>query len=303
LIKDLSLALKDPNGKITKYDPDKDGLVKMTDLEAKVDYSLATENVHLPNSLFRHITPSNSNYVRVDNFRLRIDPDYVSENAKNDPQDISNFGGYRLTLKLDNLDAAVPLPLTVGQFTWPFNDSDRDILFYDDISIWYGGQTRDFMGGNVTYQNHAGTDIKRPTGTKTCAGAPGKVIETVTNWPQQVGQKLGSVNNYDAGNYVLIENHSGFWSSCSHLKDVLVKEGDFVKRGQDIGTVDQTGRAPKNSETNFSISIPYKNSPSGRGFPDFYKAWNINNLFNISFWTKDSNKQQPSDPQSPIPDS
>ena len=45
------------------------------------------------------------------------------------------------------------------------------------------------------------------------------------------------------GNEIVMDHKYGFGSRYGHLDQILVKEGEAVKRGQVIGTVGQTGRA------------------------------------------------------------
>ncbi len=50
-------------------------------------------------------------------------------------------------------------------------------------------------------------------------------------------------NTFFGGNSVVIDHGWGIYTMYFHLKDVFVKEGSFVKKGDVIGTVGKTGRA------------------------------------------------------------
>jgi len=76
---------------------------------------------------------------------------------------------------------------------------------------------------------HRGLDFRAPTGTLIHAVADGKVI--------LVG------NHYYAGNSVYIDHGNGVVSMYFHSSEVLVKEGDTVKRGQAISKSGMTGRS------------------------------------------------------------
>jgi murein DD-endopeptidase MepM/ murein hydrolase activator NlpD len=45
------------------------------------------------------------------------------------------------------------------------------------------------------------------------------------------------------GNEVLIDHDFGYSSRYAHLKNILVKQGEEVKRGQVIGTLGSSGRS------------------------------------------------------------
>ena len=48
--------------------------------------------------------------------------------------------------------------------------------------------------------------------------------------------------NYGNGNYIVIDhNIGGYTTQYNHLKDIYVKEGLTVQRGQQIATVGNTG--------------------------------------------------------------
>jgi len=78
-------------------------------------------------------------------------------------------------------------------------------------------------------RRHKGLDFRAYLGTPICAIAPGKVV--------LVG------DFYFAGNCVLIDHGNGVVSMSVHMSKVLVKEGNFVNRGQKIGLSGSTGRA------------------------------------------------------------
>ena len=77
---------------------------------------------------------------------------------------------------------------------------------------------------------HAGVDFSAPQGTPIYASAAGKVIKT---------QK--SRRGY--GNTVTIDHGYGYSTFYAHIKDINVKKGEKVTRGQIIGTVGNTGKS------------------------------------------------------------
>ncbi len=59
----------------------------------------------------------------------------------------------------------------------------------------------------------------------------------------EIGTVALAENHYFAGNSVFIDHGGGLVTMYFHLDKFLVKEGDNVERGQQLGTVGSTGRA------------------------------------------------------------
>jgi murein DD-endopeptidase MepM/ murein hydrolase activator NlpD len=307
-LKDAGIVISDPRRSGSSvYKPDKDGIIKIPNLNEGIDYSCYSAD---PSSLYRYITPSNSNFLQFDGnspFNLRIDSDITPQNS-----DYVNPNGKKLRISPDNLH--VDLPLVVGPATWPFLDSRREVVYYGpleggymDISMLYGGKTRDWMGGDNTYPNHGGDDIVAPSlGTPSLSIMPGIVIDVYNNWPAgQTGdpQDPNASGSNRSGNYVRMQHPGHLLSLHTHLKDVLVEIGDFVPRGKAVGTVGYTGRARANDHENNLMLMKYRTNaltPSSYDLVDLFRALEIPGA--VSYWTKDSNPQQPDDPQSPISD-
>lgn len=77
------------------------------------------------------------------------------------------------------------------------------------------------------YTNHDGIDIGSKKYPNIYAAAGGKVIEAGRN------------GGY--GNYIVISHGNGFKTLYAHLKSFNVKAGDWVKKGQKIATMGNTG--------------------------------------------------------------
>ena len=75
---------------------------------------------------------------------------------------------------------------------------------------------------------HKGIDIAKSPGVPVYAAANGKVLEK-------------KFDKGGFGNYVIIRHKAGFYTKYGHLGDVLIKEGDTVVQGQQIGTMGNTG--------------------------------------------------------------
>ena len=94
------------------------------------------------------------------------------------------------------------------------------------ISDVYGSQ-RIFNG--KAQRPHYGLDFRVPTGTPVAAMNSGTVL---------LARFL-----YFEGNCVVIDHGQGLLTLYFHLSELKVKEGDSVKRGQEIGLSGGTGRA------------------------------------------------------------
>ena len=70
----------------------------------------------------------------------------------------------------------------------------------------------------------------------------------VAGWP----------DNYGYGNRVIINHGYNYKTIYAHLKDVKVKAGDIVTRGQVVGTLGSTGRS---TGPHLHYEVRYKNKP------------------------------------------
>ncbi len=75
---------------------------------------------------------------------------------------------------------------------------------------------------------HGGADFKAKPGTLVRAAADGRVVV--------------AEDQYFPGRAVFIDHGDGLISMSFHFSEILVKEGDEVKRGDPIGRVGATGR-------------------------------------------------------------
>jgi len=81
---------------------------------------------------------------------------------------------------------------------------------------------------DIPKRPHSGLDIAAPTGTPILAPASAKVIDT------------GSY--YFNGNTVFLDHGQGLLSAYLHMNKITVKPGQWVKQGDPLGTVGETGR-------------------------------------------------------------
>lgn len=94
------------------------------------------------------------------------------------------------------------------------------------ISGQFGGQR---IMNNVPKNPHQGMDIAAKEGTPVKAAADGKIA-------------LAYPDLFYSGNVIVVDHGFGLQTIYAHLKDMNVKRGDVVKKGDIIGTVGKTGR-------------------------------------------------------------
>jgi murein DD-endopeptidase MepM/ murein hydrolase activator NlpD len=104
-----------------------------------------------------------------------------------------------------------------GAFTAPVNAEISDVF----------GVERVFNGS--VQSTHQGLDFRVPSGTPVAAANSGRVI---------LARSL-----FFEGNCVVIDHGQGLLTLYLHLSKFLVKEGDDVKKAQEIGLSGGTGRA------------------------------------------------------------
>lgn len=120
-------------------------------------------------------------------------------------------------VKKDYLSRITPDREWSGQFTAPADAAISDVF----------NSQRVFNG--KTLSSHLGLDFRVPSGTPVATMNSGTVL-------------LARFLYYE-GNFVVIDHGQGFLTLYLHLSEFKVKEGDAVKRGQEIGLSGGTGRA------------------------------------------------------------
>jgi murein DD-endopeptidase MepM/ murein hydrolase activator NlpD len=118
----------------------------------------------------------------------------------------------------DILGSVSPVWLGDGPFRLPLPDRDPYPNF---------GQQRIYNA--TTTAVHNGVDIAAPWGAPARASNAGRVV---------LASRL-----YLSGNTVIIDHGLGVFTFYGHFSKLLVKRGDFVKKGQIIANVGNTGRS------------------------------------------------------------
>jgi len=120
-------------------------------------------------------------------------------------------------VKQDYLNRVSPDREWSGPFTAPANAAISDVF----------GSQRIFNG--IASSPHQGLDFRVPSGTPVAAMNDGTVL---------LARPL-----YFEGNFVVIDHGQGLLTLYLHLSQFKVKEGEVVKRGQEIALSGGTGRA------------------------------------------------------------
>lgn len=105
-----------------------------------------------------------------------------------------------------------------GPFLWPA---------VGIVSSEFG--SRRAYGNRPPTGSHSGVDLANATGTLVCAAAPGRVV--LAEWVESFG------------NVVILDHGQGIYTYYLHMQSASVKEGQSVKRGQEIGRMGQEGIA------------------------------------------------------------
>jgi len=132
--------------------------------------------------------------------------------SNNDDKSIKEFAQYVKPARTES----VTEKLWRGEFLMPIN----------------GRLTTDFAEtryvNNVLSSRHSGVDLAAPAGTEVKAPNNGHVT-------------LAMNGLLSTGNTLVLDHGMGLFTSYYHLDTILVKTGDFVKKGDVIGTVGTTG--------------------------------------------------------------
>lgn len=78
--------------------------------------------------------------------------------------------------------------------------------------------------------HHDGVDIASPRDTPVLASAPGRVILT---------KRSDLIAGY--GNFIEIDHGNGYITRYGHLEEIIVRQGQVLKKGQIIGSVGSSG--------------------------------------------------------------
>lgn len=129
-------------------------------------------------------------------------------------------GAHRVELRASNPIALTSKSFILTRPTWPAPG-------YTTITSPFGWRYHPILH---YWRLHAGTDIGAPEGAKAAAAASGTVVSA--GW-----------NSGGLGNFVLIDHGGGYETGYGHLSRIVVRKGQKVTMGQQIGCVGMTGLA------------------------------------------------------------
>lgn len=115
----------------------------------------------------------------------------------------------------------------LGHVAYNISYTPLGLPFHGTITSGFGHRENPFGGENV--ETHKGLDISGPFGAPVKAMAKGQV--------EFAGLRGGF------GNCIILKHANGFETLYGHLSKILVKPGDQINIGQEIGKIGSTGRS------------------------------------------------------------
>lgn len=140
-----------------------------------------------------------------------------------------------------------------SRFTWP-------VPGHYNVSFGFGYRN---SGSLVGY--HGGIDIydSEIYGAEIVAADDGEVIVAENYCPHDFGKNYSCGCGGGYGRYVIIEHDDGYYTLYGHQCEVIVSEGQYVKKGQVIGYVGSTGHST-GPHTHFEVRLGTERlDPSG----------------------------------------
>lgn len=134
------------------------------------------------------------------------------------------------------------LRVIYGMYTPQWLGEGRFIFPAPGLARTNFGQRR--LYNNYHRSSHRGVDVASPYGSSIIASNSGRVV---------LARDL-----YYAGKAVIIDHGIGVFSFYCHFSKILVKRGDFVRRGDVIGKVGATGRVT-GPHLHWAINVAGKN--------------------------------------------
>lgn len=168
--------------------------------------------------------------------------------------------------------------LMQGFLTLPFKAGTYMARQYSYFDLDPGPGIRDWCNSGVTMNGHIGIDYGFNEGMEMVAAASGVVSKVEGNWPN-------NPENMGNGNTVFIYHNENYTTRYCHLLEILVKEGDVVRRGQVIALSGNTGTDSGAPHLHFQLNYR-STSPI-----DLYR--DPQNPDSLCHWTKDNDPQYP----------
>jgi murein DD-endopeptidase MepM/ murein hydrolase activator NlpD len=179
-------------------------------LELTGEKSSAKEN-EKPLTFTRNFTVSRGKYPKI-----KVNLSVESKFTEPTPEQVKQIEEGQ-QVKKDYLNRVTPDRQWSAQFLAPANAAISDVFASERI---FNGKTS---------SPHLGLDFRVPSGTPVEAMNDGTVL---------LARPL-----YFEGNFVVLDHGQGLLTLYLHLSEFKVKEGDRVKRGQEVGLSGGTGRA------------------------------------------------------------
>lgn len=198
---------------------------KLKEIENEIDSIDHYDNVIYAQILGVDFDTTNFNKYRNDSASIVFQ---MNDSIFNNVSERSAYAAEMLALKLEKL-----------KYTSKYLKNNKNIInYYPNVSPI---KTKDFINLSSPYgwRNHPtekrvlfheGIDIAATPGTKVYSTAQGTIVKIL-------------YSKYGYGNRVVIKHAYGFETLYAHLDNIVVRRGEWVKKGQIIGTVGNTGRS------------------------------------------------------------
>jgi murein DD-endopeptidase MepM/ murein hydrolase activator NlpD len=177
----------------------------------KLELEGGSASLKSPVRFTREFVVSRANYPKI-KVQLAVEKKFTEPTPEQQTQIAES-----VKVKQDYLGRVTPDREWNGNFAAPVDAPTSDVF----------GSQRIFNG--IAQREHQGLDYRVPTGTPVAAMNDGTIL---------LARFL-----YFEGNCVVIDHGQGLLTLYFHLSELKVKEGDPVKRGQEIGLSGGTGRA------------------------------------------------------------
>lgn len=199
----------------------------LSEREKKI-IEVSTELAYQNDSLKNFITNELTEIKKIENelFRktFRLSSDYELIDSISETKTLFNFYQNQLDFfkKINNLSINKWDSIYYTPLGSPVSSSD-----YNRISDGFGYRMHPILK-QVLF--HDGVDISAPIGSDVFATGNGIVKNTYTS---DIGY----------GNRIVINHGNGHTTVYAHLDKILVSRGDYVEKGDIIGTIGNTGRS------------------------------------------------------------
>ena len=176
---------------------------------------------------------------------------------------------------------------------------------FNVLGLYLGTNDGCLADQGMNYDNHPGYDYRAKIGTPVKAAASGVVVNILNistgKYGRCVPRGIANTGGCDAWGYVGIDHGNGYITQYGHLKDIIVKTGESIVEGQQIGLSGDTSppEYKVGPHLHFEVLKKHEGKPYGYAFVDPY-GWEgkldedylakVNEIENTPLWKFDPRK-------------